>query len=203
MLDLRSKLAVPWFFRLFKDAIGAHSAISTFVDEHVRPQTGDRVLDIGCGLGDILEHFSGKEVDYLGLDVSEDYIDWARRRYGERARFLCRGVSRDAIDERASFDLVLSVGVIHHLNDEGALELLELARSALTPQGRLVTFDGCYVRDQARLSRFIVSRDRGHHVRTEEAYVALAERFFSRVEARIRTDLLRIPYTHIILECSG
>ncbi len=203
MLDLRSKLAVPWVFRLFKDAIGAHSAISTFVGEHVRPETGDRVLDIGCGRGDILEHFSGQEIDYLGLDVSEEYIDWARRCYGDRARFLCRGVSPAAIDERASFDLVLSVGVIHHLSDEEALELFELSRSALKPQGRLVTFDGCYVRDQARLSRFIVSRDRGHYVRTEEAYVALAERFFSRVEARIRTDLLRIPYTHIILDCSG
>lgn len=202
-LDFRSKLAVPWVFRLFKKSIGAGTAISIFVREHVRPATGNRVLDIGCGLGDVLEHFAGTEVDYLGIDVSEEYIDFARRRYGSKARFVCRSATGTALDEPASFDIAIANGVLHHLGDGEASAMLELARSSLKPAGRLVTLDGCYTGEQSSVERFILSRDRGHFVRTREGYETLARESFPRVETRIRHDLLRIPFTHIIMECSS
>ena len=44
-----------------------------------------------------------------------------------------------------------------------------------------------------------VSRDRGEFVRRREDYVRLAEGCFARVESFVRHDLLRIPYTHLIM----
>ena len=37
--------------------------------------------------------------------------------------------------ETAQYDLVLAIGVLHHLDDEQAEEFLNLARSALKPGG--------------------------------------------------------------------
>ena len=105
--------------------------------------------------------------------------------------------------EQGTFDLVMAIGVIHHLNDAQAAKLFELARRVLRPGGRLVTFDGCYVPRQSRIARWMLAHDRGRFVRTQEEYLRLASAHFSKVESQIRHDLLRIPYTHLILRCSG
>ncbi|OQW90969.1 MAG: hypothetical protein BWK78_05800, partial [Thiotrichaceae bacterium IS1] len=83
-----------------------------------------------------------------------------------------------------------------------ALQLFRLAQSALKPEGRLITLDGVYTNDQSRLARWIISKDRGQFVRTEEGYSLLARQVFSNNQIVIRHDLLWIPYTHIIMECS-
>ena len=44
-------------------------------------------------------------------------------------------------------------------------------------------------------------RDRGANIRTEDGYRKLALESFGSVEMRVRTDLLRIPYSHLLIEC--
>jgi SAM-dependent methyltransferase len=95
--------------------------------------------------------------------------------------------------EAGSFDLVLATGILHHLDDSRALSLFELARKALKPTGRLITFDGCFVAGQPKLAKFVVSRDRGAFVRQPEQYSRLASASFGKVETFVRHDLLRIP----------
>jgi len=65
----------------------------------------------------------------------------------------------------------------------------------------MITNDGCYVPGQSQTKRFLLSRDRGRYVRTESQYLELAREYFDEVRPNIREDVLRIPYTHLILEC--
>lgn len=198
---LTALLSFPAGYRLFQRVVGGDLK-ERYVAEYVKPRAGDKVLDIGCGPGDMLGYLP--DVDYLGLDISPQYIDAARRRFGAAGRFLCADVGLATIeDERGQFDLVLATGVVHHLDDERAARLFALARLALRPGGRLMTFDGCYVPRQSRAARWILGLDRGKFVRTRDEYVRLAEAHFSEVQAHIRHDLLRIPYTHIIQACSN
>ena len=44
-------------------------------------------------------------------------------------------------------------------------------------------------------------KDRGKFVRTREEYLRLASARFPKVEPHLRHDLLRIPYTHLIMRC--
>lgn len=55
---------------------------------------------------------------------------------------------------------------------------------------------------QSLLARAVIARDRGQHVRSAE-YTSLARSVFSQVTPFQREDLLRIPYTHCVLECQG
>ena len=96
---------------------------------------------------------------------------------------------------------MLATGVLHHLDDDRAVSLFNLARRALKPGGRLVTYDGCFVAGQPKLARFVVSRDRGQYVRESAEYAKLAAQVFTQVRSFVRHDLLRIPYTHVILQC--
>ncbi len=130
------------------------------------------------------------------------YIRAAQRRFGNRGSFLCKYISMNALPNMAQFDIALALGVVHHLNDHEATELFQLAGVVLKPGGRLVTLDGVYCHDQSRVERFVLSKDRGRHVRTRNGYLDLASKVFGTVNVTIRRDLLRIPYTHIILECT-
>jgi hypothetical protein len=54
---------------------------------------------------------------------------------------------------------------------------------------------------QGALSRFVVSCDRGRFVREEEAYLELARRVFPTVRHEVCEGRIRIPYSHLIMEC--
>lgn len=101
------------------------------------------------------------------------------------------------------FDIVLAVAVLDHLDDAGATALLTQARSALRAGGRMVTMDPCSTNPQSPVARFVIGRDRGRNVRSRDGYRALACGVFARVEAHVGTDLSRIPYTHLVMECTA
>jgi SAM-dependent methyltransferase len=197
-LDLRSLLDVPILYRLFTRVLGGDYR-STYVQQYVRPKSGDRILDVGCGPGQVLAYLP--DVNYLGIDISEKYIKAARKQFGCRGRFIGQALRDVAIDEPGSYHIVMANGLLHHLDDAGALELFRLAKTALGPGGRLVTFDGCYVSGQSALARFLLSIDRGRYVRPADGYIQLADEVFREVKAHVRDDLLRLPYTHLIMEC--
>jgi SAM-dependent methyltransferase len=196
-----SLLTLPSVYRLFDSFVRGDSWY-IYISEYIRPVPGEKVLDIGCGPGDILENLPA--VDYLGFDINPRYVEAARKRFGNRGRFFCGDVGLTAIDQEAgSFDLVLATGVLHHLDDDRAVSLFNLARRALKPGARLITYDGCYVAGQPKLARFVVSRDRGQYVRESGEYARLAAQVFPQVKSFVRHDLLRIPYTHVILQCAN
>jgi SAM-dependent methyltransferase len=138
----------------------------------------------------------------MGFDSNANYVEMAEKRYGGRATFRCENISHGNIDQLGSFDIVLATGVLHHLDDDDAARLLRLARTALKKGGRLITLDACFIERQSRIARFLISRDRGQNVRTKEGYGRLVTSVFEQVKVDVRHDLLRVPYTHIILECS-
>jgi SAM-dependent methyltransferase len=137
----------------------------------------------------------------VGFDASSEYIEQARRRF-PGAKFICERVSEYTLPEREYFDLVLALGILHHLDDAEALQLFRIAHDALKPGGRLITLDGVWTDDQSRAARYIQARDRGQYIRKEGAYVDLAQQVFPSVRSDIRHDLLRIPYSHVILQCA-
>lgn len=200
-LDIQSILAFPPLYRLFSNIVGGN-ARSLYVEKYVRSRNGDKILDIGCGSSDILLYLP--IVQYVGLDMSQAYIKSAKNRFGNIGTFLTKKLNKDTINELPSsdFDLVLATGVLHHLNDDDAIQLFKLAKSTLKPEGRLITLDGCYMKGQSWLARFILSRDRGKYIRTKDQYINLASKIFSNIKISIHHDLIRIPYTHIVMECT-
>ncbi len=194
-------LAIPHAFRFFNSLIGGR-ARPDYVDRFVRPKAGDRILDIGCGPGDVLACLP--DVTYIGFDTDPRYVEAASERFGQRGKFFCADVTQVAAEatfETGSFDIVMANGVLHHLPDAAARDLLRVAARALKPGGRLVTHDGCYVDGQSRVARYLLSRDRGEHVRKEREYVDLARSAFASVNPTVAHDLLRIPYTILVMEC--
>jgi len=196
---VRPILNRPFFYEFYHRVIGANYRSRVLVNEYIRPRPGDRILDIGCGPGNMLPYLpQGK---YLGVDMNPSYIQTARGRYGDRGEFVCERVSHHSVRQLGEFEIVLALGLLHHLDDDEARDLFRLGHTALRSGGRMITNDGCYMPRQSAAKRYLLSRDRGRFVRTQEQYEQLAHTWFEKIQAHIREDVLRIPYTHLILEC--
>ena len=203
MFDFRNVLSLSPIYILFRRLVGGGGGTKRIIEEFVRPQAGERLLDIGCGPGNLLEYLHDLDVEYVGFDLSRKYIDSARKRFGRRGRFICERVSETSLSGLGKFDVVTAIGLLHHLDDEEALQLFRLAHTALKEGGRFVTFDGCFTKSQSRLARQFLHWDRGKHVRTCNQYVHLVEKVFGSVSVEIRHDLINIPYTHLIMQCNS
>lgn len=78
---------------------------------------GKRILDIGCGFGDLnkcLQSHYGNDYIYLGIDLVESFIHEAQERYSStRVNFKCCDFvsSWDLLGE---FDVVVASGIFNH-----------------------------------------------------------------------------------------
>ena len=194
---IRGVLSHPAVYDLWSRAVGSKRAQTILVRDHVRPWTKARVLDLGCGTGELLDYLG--DVRYTGVDVSEEYIAHARERFGDQAEFFVGDATSVELPDRG-FDLILAIGVLHHLDDTEARQLLRQAANALEPDGRMITVDPTLTSNQSWAAQLVIRRDRGQHVRIPDGYLPLANGSFASVGSIVRTDLLRIPYTHCVLE---
>lgn len=196
---IRSILGHPVLYDFFQSLMGADRARRELVNKHIRPSEGMRLLDIGCGTARILDYLP--PLTYLGFDLSQEYIEEALTRYHGRGTFRCAMVEEATLNDDPPFDVVLAVGVLHHLDDESVLRLLSLAKSALKDGGRLVTIDPCFDKDQSPIARFLVGKDRGQNVRSAVQYRELGCNIFEQVTGDVKHRSW-IPYTHWIMECT-
>ena len=197
---VRALLSHPLVYTSFQALMGPSSVRRNFVADFVRPAQGMSMLDIGCGPADILDFLPS--VDYRGFDISEAYIEHARKRFGDRGIFTCKHLETGDLAGLPKFDVVLALGLLHHLEDAEAIGVMQLARAALKPGGRLITIDPVLDHGQNMIAGFLVRRDRGQNVRKKSGYVAIATAVFPppRIEVRHQTW---IPYTHCMMECTA
>lgn len=196
---LRAILSHPYIYSVFQNLMGAHKGRISFVSGFIRPVPGSVVLDVGCGTAEILDYLP--YVNYWGFDISQTYIDQAVKRFGVKGKFQCKVLNAADLDNLPKFDVVLAVGLLHHLDDTGAGQILALVHQALKIGGRLITIDPCIAPEQNPIARFLVTHDRGQHVRSCGEYAALVSSIFLQplVEVKHRSW---IPYTHCIMECT-
>jgi SAM-dependent methyltransferase len=101
------------------------------------PDTGLRVLDVGCGTGHSRRIYLDRSRGYVGIDLSRGALQLARRRFGESSWLQADALSLPFRD--GSFDVVAFSSVLHHVADRRAA-LAEAAR-VLQPGGWAFAFD--------------------------------------------------------------
>ena len=199
---LRSILTLPWVYKALQTAVGAGKFRRYFIDHHVRPKPGERILDIGCGPGEILPYLP-EGVEYVGYDISPEYIDWAKGQFAARGEFIAARFDESQLERHRPFDTVIVIAVLHHLDDGEASNLLSLLKRAVRKGGRVITADLVSIDGQNPIAQMMVDWDRGQNVRRSSEYAALAQPVFERVEGEV-IDQALIPRTlrAWIMECT-
>lgn len=198
---MKSLLEFPSIYMLLQRAVGATYARKRVLEEYAVLRNGMHVLDIGCGTGYIINYLP--TCAYMGFDINETYIAYARRRYGAGFRFHSTSFEQAQAEQVGFFDLILMNGLLHHLCDAKARTLLKHVHNCLAPGGMLLTLDGCYMPGQNVLASWLLDHDRGEYVRDVQGYQGLVANIFSNTALFIRSDLSRLPYTFIVMRCTN
>jgi len=94
---------------------------------------GKSVLDMGCGLGHLYEYLTSvakKEIEYVGIDIDERVVEWAKKRYPHLDIRL--GNVYD-LSEFGMFDTVFAIGLYSGEPEriDGVREMLEHTNTKL------------------------------------------------------------------------
>jgi len=190
----------PLIYDGFQNLMGASEIRKELVRDYIKPSPGMRILDIGCGTAEIISYLP-QGVGYWGYDISPRYIDSAKERFGARGNFHCGMFDVNQVERLPKFDVVTAFGVLHHLEDDEAVDLFALSTRVLKDDGRVITMDPCFIDRQNPIARFLISKDRGQNVRDEAGYYNLPSKSFCQVNGVVR-HRSRVPYTDWVMQCS-
>lgn len=95
-----------------------------------------RVLDCGCGTGYGSAEIAQEAADVVGIDISDEAIEYARLNYGRPNVRYVTGSCLDLTFPASSFDLVVAFEVIEHLTD--FRRFLEECARVLNPEGLFI-----------------------------------------------------------------
>jgi len=118
-------------------------AMLSLVRELYPDLRGVRVLDAGCGTGDLSLRLAAAGADVVGVDVSPEVIETARRRaVGQpNVRFVAEPIT-ELGEASGAYDLIVSVTVLQHMTTEAALQAaLGSLAAAMAPASRLVALE--------------------------------------------------------------
>jgi len=104
---------------------------------------GQKVLDWGCGNGNLSLLIKDKKIEYYGVDQSEELLKFAKDFFPAQAvnakvKFYCTA-DKDKEFPSNYFDLVFMVASFHHLPDrETRLKLLKKTYKEMKPDANLI-----------------------------------------------------------------
>jgi ubiquinone/menaquinone biosynthesis C-methylase UbiE len=126
-------------------SLGRDKAIRRKLLALAAPKSGEKLLDVGCGTGTFAIAAKARvpDLDVHGIDASPEMIEVA----GEKAHKAAKEIDlRVALIEdlpfpNASFDIVTSSLMLHHLPDDLKRRGIAEIRRVLKPGGRFLALD--------------------------------------------------------------
>jgi len=106
---------IKWDTTLYNEK---HSFVTKYGEDLIgwlHPQNAERILDLGCGTGQLTFEISELGAEVIGMDNSPEMIAKAKATY-PHLRFEVRDATNFEFDEK--FDAIFSNATLHWINDQ-------------------------------------------------------------------------------------
>lgn len=122
-----------WNASLYDDK---HSFVAEYGEDLIsllQNKAGDRILDLGCGTGDLSLKIAETGAKVVGIDESAEMIEAAKQKYPD-IEFIVKDILE--LDFKEEFDVVFSNAVLHWVKD--AETATKKIHQALKTQGKFI-----------------------------------------------------------------
>lgn len=113
-----------------------HSFVSKFGNQLIEllaPEKGEKILDLGCGTGDLAKKLYDLNVDVVGVDKSKNMVIQAKNKYSD-ITFIVQDAT--ALEFNNEFDAVFSNATLHWVKTPK--QALSCIYNSLKPGGRFI-----------------------------------------------------------------
>jgi len=183
----------PDQYNLIQRFFGSQKMWENFVSGYIPVARVSTILDIGCGTAEILPYLPS-DIAYIGIDSNENYIKSCRKRYPNQT-FIQGDWNSLQAECLKPPDLILCLGLLHHLDDDSARIMLKTCYEVLRSGGKIISLDGTREEDSGRFENLFYQVDRGRFIRSMDGYAAL---FPQKPETFLHENWLRIPYRYSV-----
>ncbi|WP_010677277.1 class I SAM-dependent methyltransferase [Bacillus timonensis] len=122
-----------WNPNMYDEKFNFVSNYGKGVIDLLNPRNGERILDWGCGTGDLSYEIAQLGAFVTGMDASSEMITKAREKYPSITFTVGNG---ETFRTTETYDAVFSNAALHWMKD--AVKVVESIQCALHPGGRLV-----------------------------------------------------------------
>lgn len=190
----------PRLWLLMQMTIGGNKSKQAFAVKWYKGQS--KALEIGCSVGNVSSVFARQpKIAFLGIDIDAKAVGVAKRRFrrSPNLRFDHCELAK-VVESGQQFDYILFAGILHHVSDTVAIQMLKDVRRCAAPGAGIVIYDPESPRpeDSLVIRWFMRTFENGRHVRTEEEYRRLIHNAGLRIQAAekqmVSPGIVRRPY---------
>ncbi len=122
-----------WQTNLYDSKLDYVSELGKGVVELLNPKSGEKILDLGCGTGDLAYQISHSEAVVIGMDLSTQMVEKAKEKFPD-IKFYIGNAENFKLDEQV--DAVFSNAALHWMRNPK--EVIKCVWNALNHGGRFV-----------------------------------------------------------------
>lgn len=146
-----------------------------FLNEAATPGGHKKILDVPCGTGEFCMLF--KPESYIGIDISQAYISYAKKNY--KRTFFCRDALNSGFGD-GYFNDVLAAGFFHHLDNQSIDLVLKEIRRIIKTEGKMLLIEDAPTSSGWNIIGRVLQRlDMGERIRGSETYIPVLRKYFT------------------------
>ncbi len=109
-----------------------------WIYENIKPALGKNIIEIGCGLGAIIDFMITKRNKITGVDISDEYIKYLKKNYKKYRNIKI--IKSNILNlpgkvKNNSFDTVVMINVLEHIKDDD--RAIKIVKKVLKKNGKL------------------------------------------------------------------
>lgn len=161
---------------------GRQKRMKTFIKDHLEKYECETIADICSGTGDFAE-LAPKNATYVGWDLNEDFINYAKKRYlgDKKKKFIKANILNSKKIEGKKYDAVLLISTMHHFSDKELDALLPVVKKLVK---KVVILADIIPDPPHALQKFFAKIDRGKYVRPANEKIKILKKYFSVVKVQ-------------------
>jgi 2-polyprenyl-3-methyl-5-hydroxy-6-metoxy-1,4-benzoquinol methylase len=182
-MAILSQTNFPHLWLLMQMLIGGNGSKQKFAKKWYSGQKS--ILEIGCSVGNVSSCFTRFEnIEFTGIDIDAAVIEVAQKRFRKYPNFSFQNCYlAEFIKQDKKADYILFAGILHHVDDQTAIQLLMDVKRCANAESSIVVYEPEIPRenDSFILRHFIKKMEQGQFVRSRSGYQSLIEQAGLRI----------------------